>query len=169
MPLHLASVELSLSRTRRHVQILFSWSPGRRVPRILRSLNTQAYSDDTTLPRCRSRRPQSSSQAPWATLTTKSSEGSSVGVTVCSSWHGPGAPSMATTPSMTLSLLKFQRTKLKFKEQLAAETMQDPAFSYIVKRPMTSFNGLVGQVDIVKNNQPFCMPTRSSARRTSPP
>ncbi|CAN6295103.1 unnamed protein product [Urochloa humidicola] len=54
-------------------------------------------------------------------------------------------------------LLEFQRAKLKFEEELAAEAARDPAFTYSVVRPTAFFKSLGGQVDIVKNGQPYVM------------
>ncbi|CAL4939376.1 unnamed protein product [Urochloa decumbens] len=54
-------------------------------------------------------------------------------------------------------LLEFQRAKLKFEEELAAEAARDPAFTYSVVRPTAFFKSLGGQVDIIKNGQPYVM------------
>ncbi|XP_066377651.1 divinyl chlorophyllide a 8-vinyl-reductase, chloroplastic-like, partial [Miscanthus floridulus] len=54
-------------------------------------------------------------------------------------------------------LLEFQRAKLKFEEELAAEAARDPGFTYSVVRPTAFFKSLGGQVDIVKNGQPYVM------------
>lgn len=54
-------------------------------------------------------------------------------------------------------LLEFQRAKLKFEEELAAEAARDPSFTYSIVRPTAFFKSLGGQVDIVKNGQPYVM------------
>ncbi|XP_062211271.1 divinyl chlorophyllide a 8-vinyl-reductase, chloroplastic-like [Phragmites australis] len=54
-------------------------------------------------------------------------------------------------------LLEFQRAKLKFEEELAGEAARDPAFTYSIVRPTAFFKSLGGQVETVKNGQPYVM------------
>ncbi|KAK3147249.1 hypothetical protein QOZ80_3BG0280040 [Eleusine coracana subsp. coracana] len=54
-------------------------------------------------------------------------------------------------------LLEFQRAKLKFEEDLAAEAARDPAFTYSVVRPTAFFKSLGGQVESVKGGGPYVM------------
>lgn len=54
-------------------------------------------------------------------------------------------------------LLEFQRAKLKFEDELAAEAARDPAFTYSIVRPTAFFKSLGGQVETVKNGQPYVM------------
>ncbi|KAF0887885.1 hypothetical protein E2562_004088 [Oryza meyeriana var. granulata] len=54
-------------------------------------------------------------------------------------------------------LLEFQRAKLKFEDELAAEAARDPSFTYSIVRPTAFFKSLGGQVETVKNGQPYVM------------
>ncbi|KAM0869351.1 hypothetical protein ACQ4PT_040725 [Festuca glaucescens] len=54
-------------------------------------------------------------------------------------------------------LLEFQRAKLKFEDELAAEAARDPAFTYSVVRPTAFFKSLGGQVEVVKKGNPYVM------------
>ncbi|KAI4999012.1 hypothetical protein ZWY2020_057472 [Hordeum vulgare] len=54
-------------------------------------------------------------------------------------------------------LLEFQRAKLKFEDELAAEAARDPAFTYSIVRPTAFFKSLGGQVETVKKGNPYVM------------
>jgi divinyl chlorophyllide a 8-vinyl-reductase len=54
-------------------------------------------------------------------------------------------------------LLEFQRAKLRFEEELAAEAARDPKFTYSVVRPTAFFKSLGGQVESVKKGGPYVM------------
>ncbi|XP_037455134.1 divinyl chlorophyllide a 8-vinyl-reductase, chloroplastic-like [Triticum dicoccoides] len=54
-------------------------------------------------------------------------------------------------------LLEFQRAKLRFEAELAAEAARDPAFTYSVVRPTAFFKSLGGQVEAVKKGSPYVM------------
>ncbi|KAF7081531.1 hypothetical protein CFC21_085464 [Triticum aestivum] len=54
-------------------------------------------------------------------------------------------------------LLEFQRAKLRFEGELAAEAARDPAFTYSVVRPTAFFKSLGGQVEAVKKGNPYVM------------
>lgn len=54
-------------------------------------------------------------------------------------------------------LLEFQRAKLRFEGELAAEASRDPSFTYSIVRPTAFFKSLGGQVETVKNGQPYVM------------
>ncbi|KAM0840243.1 hypothetical protein ACQ4PT_059845 [Festuca glaucescens] len=54
-------------------------------------------------------------------------------------------------------LLEFQRAKLKFEDELAAEAARDPAFTYSIVRPTAFFKSLGGQVEVVKKGNPYVM------------
>uniref|UniRef100_A0A0D9VU06 Divinyl chlorophyllide a 8-vinyl-reductase, chloroplastic n=1 Tax=Leersia perrieri TaxID=77586 RepID=A0A0D9VU06_9ORYZ len=54
-------------------------------------------------------------------------------------------------------LLEFQRAKLRFESDLAAEAARDASFTYSIVRPTAFFKSLGGQVDTVKNGNPYVM------------
>ncbi|XP_047086781.1 divinyl chlorophyllide a 8-vinyl-reductase, chloroplastic-like [Lolium rigidum] len=54
-------------------------------------------------------------------------------------------------------LLEFQRAKLRFEDELAAEAARDAAFTYSVVRPTAFFKSLGGQVEVVKKGNPYVM------------
>ncbi|KAF7087127.1 hypothetical protein CFC21_090346 [Triticum aestivum] len=54
-------------------------------------------------------------------------------------------------------LLEFQRAKLRFEAELAAEAARDPGFTYSVVRPTAFFKSLGGQVEAVKKGNPYVM------------
>uniref|UniRef100_A0A0D3FIH0 NmrA-like domain-containing protein n=1 Tax=Oryza barthii TaxID=65489 RepID=A0A0D3FIH0_9ORYZ len=69
-------------------------------------------------------------------------------------------PFRSLAPSETTvlkPLLEFQRAKLRFEGELAAEASRDPSFTYSIVRPTAFFKSLGGQVETVKNGQPYVM------------